>query len=150
MLRLERIVDSLPDSIGILADEARAEAIRNVDRLVHDWSSGVARFTRSGELLLAAFDGADLVAIGGLTVEPDTEICAMRLRRLYVRPAFRRRGVGRTLAVALMEQGFSVGNLLTLNAGVPGSAQFWEALGFTPVHAETRTHEMRRDAVGGP
>jgi GNAT superfamily N-acetyltransferase len=131
-----------------LRAEADAEDIRNVARLEEDWRSGAERFRKTGEILLAGFDGQTLVAIGGLTVEPDPSVRALRLRRLYVRPAWRKRGIGRALATALMDHGFRSVNLLTLNAGVPGAAEFWEALGFQRVEHESRTHEFVRPASG--
>ena len=144
MLRLDRIVDDVPDGLEDLRAEADAEDIRNVSRLIVDWHNGAERFTKPGEMLLAGFEGGTLVAIGGITVEPDPTLQAMRLRRLYVRPAWRRRGVGGLLAAALIERGFAYANLLTVNAGVPGAAEFWEALGFLRVRADGRTHELKR------
>jgi GNAT superfamily N-acetyltransferase len=144
LLRLEPIVDRLPDGLEDLRAEADFEDIRNIYRLINDWHSGAQRFTKPGELLLSGFENGTLVAIGGLTVEPEPALCAMRLRRLYVRPAWRKRGYGRALATALIEQGFTFVNLLTLNAGVSGASEFWEALGFFRVHAQNRTHELKR------
>lgn len=124
--------------------EADAEGVGNVGRLQEDWESAAERFQKPGEILLAGFDGEALVAIGGLTGEPDPTVHALRLRRLYVRPAWRKRGIGRALAESLMDHGFGYVDLLTLNAGVPGASGFWETLGFVPVEHETRTHEHSR------
>jgi GNAT superfamily N-acetyltransferase len=142
--RLERIESALPDQTPELRAEADAEGIRNQGMLEHDFASGAELFSKPGEILLAAFDGNTLVGIGGLTVEPDKSIRAMRLRRIYVRKAWRKRGVGRLLGEALMAHGFESTDMLTLNAAVPGAPAFWEALGFSRVAHETRTHEMRR------
>ena len=136
----------MPGGFATLRAEADAENIRNVSRLEQDWASGAERFERPGEILLAAFDDETLVAVGGLTIEPDPAVRALRLRRLYVRPAWRKRGIGRALATGLIEHGFQSVDLLTLNAGVPGASGFWEALGFRRVGHETRTHELSRPA----
>jgi GNAT superfamily N-acetyltransferase len=146
LLRFERVRDALPPGLAALAAEAAAEDVGNVDRLIQEWQNGVQRFDHSGEILLVAFDGEALIAVGGVTTEPDTTIgeTARRMRRLYVRPAARGRGVGRALVVALKTHAFRYCDLLTVNAGVPGAAPFWEALGFARVAAATRTHELRK------
>lgn len=146
MLHFERVRDALPRGLAALAAEAAAEDVGNVDRLIKDWRSGVQRFDKPGEMLLAVFDGEALIAVGGVTTEPDTTIgeTARRMRRLYVRPAARGRGIGRALVVALKTHAFEYCDLVTVNAGVPGAAPFWEALGFTRVAAATRTHQLRK------
>jgi len=140
------VVDTLPEGFAALRAAADAENIRNVARLEENWRSGAERFEKPGELLLAAFDGETLVAIGGLTVEPDTTVHALRLRRLYVHPDRRKHGIGRALATALTDHGFGSVDLLTLNAGVPGAGQFWDTLGFRRVTSDSRTHELKRPA----
>jgi GNAT superfamily N-acetyltransferase len=72
-----------------------------VERLIAQWKSRAIRFDREGEALLAArVDGA-LAGIGGLTIDPFV-LGAMRMQRFYIRPAFRRNGVGRRLAATLL------------------------------------------------
>jgi hypothetical protein len=68
--------------------EARAEGHAFLDRLANDWASGAMRFDRPGEALLAAYSQGVLAAIGGITVDPIVAE-ALRMRRFYVRPAFR-------------------------------------------------------------
>jgi GNAT superfamily N-acetyltransferase len=145
-VRLERVESALPDQMQELRAEADAEGVRNQGMLECDFASGTERFSKPGEILLAAFGGDTLVAIGGLTVEPDQSLRAMRLRRVFVRKAWRGRGIGRLLGEALMKHGFESVDLLTLNAAVPGAPAFWEALGFSRVAHTTRTHEMRRSS----
>jgi putative acetyltransferase len=56
-----------------------------------------------GALLLARVDG-DVAGCGALRALPDADYPnACEMKRLYVRPAFRRYGIGRQLAQALME-----------------------------------------------
>jgi putative acetyltransferase len=67
-----------------------------------------------GALLLALVDGA-VAGCGALRPLPDADYPnACEMKRLYVRPAFRRYGIGRQLAQALMERGVQAGysNLL--------------------------------------
>jgi putative acetyltransferase len=67
-----------------------------------------------GALLLATVDG-EVAACGALRPLPDVDYPnACEMKRLYVRPAFRRFGLGRLLAQALMDRGLQAGysNLL--------------------------------------
>jgi putative acetyltransferase len=67
-----------------------------------------------GALLLATVDG-EIAACGALRPLPDVDYPnACEMKRLYVRPAFRRFGLGRLLAQALMDRGLQAGysNLL--------------------------------------
>ena len=67
-----------------------------------------------GALLLATVDG-EVAACGALRALADSDYPnACEMKRLYVRPAFRRFGLGRLLAQALMDCGLQAGysNLL--------------------------------------
>jgi putative acetyltransferase len=58
----------------------------------------------SGQLLLA-FVGDALAGCGALCALPDADLAnACEMRRLYVRPTFRRFGLGRILAETLMDE----------------------------------------------
>ena len=54
---------------------------------------------------------------------------ALRMRRFYVRSAFRRAGIGRDIAHALLERAFRASRVVTVNA-TPGSLRFWDSIGF--------------------
>jgi GNAT superfamily N-acetyltransferase len=108
-----------------------------LEELRTDWDAGTIRFDRDGETLLAVRGNGTLAAIGGLTLEPVVPN-ALRMRRFYVRPAFRRGGVGRELVVSLLARMRS-NQLVTVNAA-PGSVPFWEAMGFTRDPREGHTH----------
>src|SRR5690242_20146930 len=101
VLQIERIVDGLPAGVDTLRAEARAEGFRQVERLATDWEACTTRFDRTGEALVAARINGVLAGIGGLTIEPVVPN-ALRMRRFYVRLAFRHNGVGRHLVAALL------------------------------------------------
>src|SRR5262249_31845346 len=101
--KLQHVIQDLPAGFDALRSEARAEGYRFVERLATDWASGTMRFDREAEVLLAARLKAVLCGIGGLTIEPVVPD-ALRMRRFYVRPAYRRSGIGRMLAIALLER----------------------------------------------
>ncbi len=144
-VQIVRIKEALPEAFEALQAEARAETFQHVDRLTADWASGGMRFDREGEALFAAFVEGELAAIGGVTQdEMDPDLGALRMRRVYVRPAFRRRGVGRALAGAMIQQGMAGAIVLTVNAGTPDAPAFWEAMGFVPDPRNGRTHVFRQ------
>ena len=140
---LQPVIDELPAGFDALRAEAHAEGYRFVERLATDWMSGTIRFDREGEALLAARLSGVLAGIGGLTIEPVVPH-ALRMRRFYIRLAYRRSGIGRMLVTALLERARSTSRLVTVNAG-PGSAAFWESLGFAPDARDGHTHIQRLD-----
>ncbi len=80
-----------------------------------------------------AFAPGVLGAVGALTPDPyDPAADLLRIRHVYVRPGFRRCGVGRQLAGALVQQGSALAPRLSLRAADAPAAAFWEAVGFRP------------------
>ena len=148
MIQLVRIIDDLPDGFAALLADAAAEGVRNMALLADGWASGDQRFQGDGETLLGALLAGTLVGVGGLSVEPAADRPALRVRRFYVRPDFRRQGVARTLASALIQEGLDQVDLLTVNAAAsPAAAPFWEAQGFSPDATGPWTHVLRRSAA---
>ena len=144
--RLDRIIDELPHGFDAMRAEALAEGHRNMERLALDWASGAMRFDGEGEALLAAHVQDTLAGIGGLTIEPIVPV-AFRMRRFYVRPPFRRQGIGRKLASALIEPALARCGVVTVNAGNVDAPAFWMRLGFTPGLRGGHTHIFRRPRV---
>ena len=138
VLELQLVIENLPAGFDALRAEARAEGHSFVERLAADWEAHRMRFDRHGEVLLAARVTGVLAGIGGLTIEP-VLAGALRMRRFYVRPSFRRTGIGRKLATALLERARSTSPLVTVNAA-PASFPFWESLGFAPDNRDGHTH----------
>lgn len=139
-LVLKPVVSGLPAGFGAMQAEAMAEGHRFLGRLAAEWAADVTRFDRADEALLAAFSSGVLAGIGGLTIDPVVRD-ALRMRRFYVRAPYRRLGIGRMLARALIERPRSAGRLVTVNAGI-GSASFWESLGFSPDETDGHTHVL--------
>lgn len=89
-----------------------------------------------GVLLLAFVDG-ELAGCGAFRPLPDVDYAnACEMKRLYVRPAFRRFGLGRLLAQALIDgatqAGYSAMLLDTLD-DMESARGLYETLGFTEV-----------------
>jgi GNAT superfamily N-acetyltransferase len=141
MMQLARIGSDLPDGFAALRAEAREAGFGMLDRLAIDWASGADRYAREGEALLAArIDGA-LAGIGGLTQDPHVAD-ALRMRRFYVGVRFRRLGVARHLAEALLALPRGNRTLITVNAGTPEAPAFWQALGFVRDDGAGHTHVL--------
>lgn len=139
----------VPDGLAPLAAEADSEGVRNVRAVIERWAEGSERFDRPGERLLVARADDRVIGVGGLSQCP-TVPGALRMRRFYVNPTWRRRGVARALAEELIASGLAHAEVLTCNARASAAAPpFWEALGFDPVDIEGITHLRRRPARPG-
>ena len=121
----------LPPGFDGLRQEAASEGHNHIERLARDWADGTLRFDRGPDLLLAAWIDGELAGLGGATIEPALPR-TLRLRRFYVRPAYRRAGIGRALAAHLVGHADARGHGLTLNALAREARAFWERLGFMP------------------
>jgi len=142
MIGLERLVDALPADFATMQAEARPEGYGMIDVLAAEWASGKNRFEVDGEALFAGYTDGALAGIGGLTIDPYSP-GALRMRRFYVRAAFRRRGVGKALARALLALPGVADHAVTTNAA-PGSEAFWESLGFAPDRRDRQTHVLNK------
>ena len=140
-METEVVTADLPAGFDELRAEALAEGFRQIERLATDWEAHRTRFDRAGEALLTVRVDGTLGGIGGLTVEPVVPN-ALRMRRFYVRPAFRGGGVGRQLVMALLAH-VRPGQLITANAA-PTSVPFWESIGFEPDQRDGHTHILDR------
>ena len=142
-LRLER-TNALPlPAARRLAAQARTEGHRFLDVLVEEWISGENRFSLPAEAFFVARAGSRLVATCGLNRDPwagDARVG--RLRRLYVAPDWRRRGIARLLtwaALCAARGHFDSIRLRTFSSNAPA---FYQHSGFRPAgHAEA-THEI--------
>lgn len=143
MIQLVRVFDDLPEGFETLREAADREGVRNMATLAEQWRDGSQRFADPGALFAAFIDG-ELAGIGGVTPQAGLPEPAMRMRRLYVAPVFRRAGVGQALAGAMIQQSLQAASLLTSNARASEAAgPFWEAMGFERVEADGHTYQLR-------
>lgn len=142
-LQIVRLGETLPDDLPALQAEAAAEGYRFVEGILEEWDSGRYQAGDDRNALFVVFRDGALAAIGAVTPDPyDPAPDLLRIRHVYVRPASRREGVGRTLAGALVQQGLALAPRLSLNAADAGAATFWEALGFRPDRGGTRRSHL--------
>jgi GNAT superfamily N-acetyltransferase len=138
-----RILDPLPAAaVEVLADESTREGFRFVRRLLDEHGAGEVRFDGPGEVLLGVYDGADLIAIGGVTRDPYGDDPSVgRVRHVYVRVSHRRGGIGARLIAALEERARVHFAALVLRTDTEAAARFYEALGYVPLApGGTATH----------
>ena len=141
MVQLVRLSDQPPEGFETLMALASDEGHRNMARLADELSTGSMTFIA----LLAAISEGDLAGIGGMTLEPEPALePAIRMRRLYVAPGFRRTGVARSVVSALLNEAWDQVDLVTVHAGTADAGQFWEAQGFSKVEGAPWTHQARR------
>lgn len=134
----------MPDGLVGLAEEAEHEGIRVVSAVVGQWVDGVQRFDGPGEAIVAATSVDGVIGIGALSACPHLA-GALRVRRFYVAPRWRRRGVARALATELISNGFGHVDTITCNAQASAAAPpFWESMGFVPADTAGITHVRRR------
>jgi GNAT superfamily N-acetyltransferase len=136
-------VHELPRDLSLeLMGAARGEGFAPVGWLRDQWLDGTNKFSGPGEALFVVREQERLIAICGLNRDPyDMSGSSGRLRRLYVLPELRLRGVGRMLVEVVLEASrdhFEAVNLRTLD---DNSAAFFESLGFGRVEGiEGATH----------
>lgn len=145
MSAIRRIV--LPmDVFEPLQREARQEGYKFVETTVREWMAGENQFDGPGERFCGGFDGEALIAIGGLTRDPflnDPKVG--RLRRIYVRAAWRNRGVGKQMVQYLLAEARATFDAVRLRAENDRAARLYEGLGFRPLMDPEATHMLRFD-----
>jgi GNAT superfamily N-acetyltransferase len=123
--------------------ESQEEGHQMVHRLLTDFRAGTNRFDAPGEILLVQLSGSAVVAVAGLNQEPDDSLPrAGRIRRFYVLPGLRGKGIGRALIAGIIASAEPHFEILTVNAGRLPARGFYEHMGFTPVDHPRITHRM--------
>jgi len=134
-------VRTLEGWIEPMAAEAAAEGFGFVDRLVREWQSGENTFSAAGERFLLARVDDRAVGICGLNRDASARDGATgRLRHLYVRPAWRRHGVGKALVEEVLGSARSSFSRVRLRTDTAAAGAFYAALGFAGSTEPNATH----------
>jgi len=128
-----------------LNDFAKSENINVVSNLISSWSDDKSFFGGRGEGLWIArvTESGEVIGVGGITICP-TFTESRRVRRFYIAPHWRRRGVATALAHQCIERAKSAGvSTVTCHAAASATApRFWESIGFEPVADSEITHVL--------
>ncbi|MEQ8856730.1 GNAT family N-acetyltransferase [Gimesia sp.] len=120
-----------PDQLDLLAEEARSQGYRMLDRLQQEWREGTNCFDREGECVLIAVRSDRIVGVCGLNRDP---YCARddvgRVRRLYVSVEFRRQDIGRQLVETIQQHCQEKFSQFRLRTHSPEADAFYLSLGF--------------------
>jgi GNAT superfamily N-acetyltransferase len=143
MISISRIELPVP-GLEELRKEALAEGYNFIETLIDDWDSASNRFNDRGEMLCGYFDGDVIVAVGGLNCDPFAgDPGTGRIRRVYVRAAWRNQAIGRSLVMHLVEQARTHFDCVRLRAENEHAARLYERLGFVPIERADATHIFR-------
>ncbi|MER0238873.1 GNAT family N-acetyltransferase [Fulvimarina sp. MAC8] len=135
-------IKGLPEAVDVLLKDADAEGFDTMSVLRDEWSAGSNRFERPGEVLMLAKVDGTVAGIGGIT-QDFVEADHLRMRRFYVRPAFRRLGVGSQIALHVLEHARPFNRPIVLHADGPDAEVFWPTLGFVSIDRIHTTHVFR-------
>ncbi|MCP1201111.1 GNAT family N-acetyltransferase [Notoacmeibacter sp. MSK16QG-6] len=135
-------IEELPEPFDALLQDADAEGFDTMSVLRDEWAAGSNRFERPGEVLMLARVDGKTAGIGGIT-QDFVEASYLRMRRFYVRPAYRRLGVGRQIALHVLEHARPFNRPIVLHADGPDAEVFWPTLGFVPIDRIHTTHVFR-------
>jgi GNAT superfamily N-acetyltransferase len=142
MTAIQKIELPIP-GMESLQSEALAEGFGFIETLVEQWASAENRFDAPGEILCGHLDQGLLVAVGALNIDPfagGKEIG--RIRKIYVRPAWRNKGVGRALVTTLVEEARKSFPAVRLRADNTNAARLYEKIGFAPIESPDATHML--------
>jgi GNAT superfamily N-acetyltransferase len=112
-----------------------------IDLCFQNFEAEMARlpgeYARPGGCLLLAFVDSALAGCGALRPLPESDYAnACEMKRLYVRPAFRRFGLGRVLAQALLDEAQQIGYsevLLDTLDDMEAARELYASLGFEEI-----------------
>lgn len=110
-------------------------------RLCQEWENGSNRFNKPGEALFGLTVDGELVAIGGINRQDDS---TGRLRRFYVLPDHRRRGLGTRLLHHILDHAAG-GHFrrVILRTDTDAAERFYLAYGFACIRdSHDATHEI--------
>ena len=127
-----------------LAIESETDGFRFLARFVAEMDSGQRSMDQPAHYFVGAFIDNTLTAVGGVTLDPYTELPGIgRIRHVYVARDSRRNGIGRALVTALEAHGFETYATLRLRTDTPAAAKFYESLGYERTGDPNATHLKR-------
>ena len=112
--------------------ESDKEGYNHINRLITEYNAGENRFDKIGEKLVGFVLDDKVVAVCGLNIEPTNNRLG-RVRRLYVLPEHRRRGIGTKLVKYLIKHAEQYFQSVVVNIGDLPLDNFYKPMGFKPI-----------------
>lgn len=128
-IEVRKVSDLNDVDVSKLIQESEKEGYRFVSRLATEYEDGTNRFSEQGEALFGAWDGDELVAIGGINRNSKSKDAA-RLQRAYTLPNYRRKGIGSELFNAIFVHAREQFNEITTKTESAKADAFYRANGF--------------------
>ncbi|MFN8610234.1 MAG: GNAT family N-acetyltransferase [Vulcanimicrobiota bacterium] len=127
-----------------LIEASLAEGHQFLQRLASEAADGSNTFQNPGEAFFFAYADGQLVGTAGLNLDPfENNPRVGRIRRVYVLPSHRQRGIARRLLQTVLEHNkFPVLHLRS----TPEANHLYESLGFQPTGLENPTHRKQCQA----
>ena len=137
---------NLPCSgFDVLAIEAEAMEHMFLHRMGVEWANGENQFKLPGEMMLGAFEGNLLIAVGGLNQCPySNDPIVGRLRHLYVSSAHRNKGIAGTLIGKIISSAAENFEIVRLRTNNPAAIALYEQNGFVDSADHNASHEIKR------
>ena len=130
---------ALPHGFDDLREESVKQGFTMLTRLASEWEAGTNRFDRPNELLLGAFRDNQLVATGGLNIDPYASASGTaRIRHVYVLDAERKNGIGRALILRLLAH--AAGRFHVVRLWTGRATALYDRLGFDRTDDPKATH----------
>lgn len=137
-----RHLHEISEDIHKLAGIAKDEGHNNIRTLVLEYESGQNRFQKPGEALFAAYENEQLVGICGVNIDPyETVEAIARVRRLYVIPNARRKGVASRLMKHIEDVAVRHFHRIQLFTASKDASEFYIRLGYSTTDRTKVSHE---------
>lgn len=120
--------------------ESQKEGYRFLLRLEEEWANGKNRFSKKGEGLFKITFKEELIGIGGITQDPYVlDDNFGRIRRFYIKPNWRRKGIGQLLLEYILKDKSLQFKEISLRTDTDVASRFYEKNGF--VRLKGRAHQ---------
>lgn len=138
ILKIDRLDIS---AISHLVESSQNEGFRHMARLVNEYRMGINTFSQEGEVLFVVVDEEEYIGICGLNREVSVNEGIGRIRRLYVKPEYRNKGIGKELIKAVIKEGKPYFKRLVLKTDNEKAYAFYKTLGFNETDGmENQSH----------
>ncbi|MFD1135987.1 GNAT family N-acetyltransferase [Paenibacillus shunpengii] len=133
-----------------LVESSQNEGFRHLSRLVNEYITGINTFSQEGEALFIAVYRSECIGICGLNQETSIKSEIGRIRRLYVKPEYRNKGIGRELLNAVVKFGEPYYKRLVLKTDNEKASAFYKVHGFKETDGvDNQSHYMNLGASWG-